>query len=72
MWQVYIVSYIVMWPQLLVGVAILCADNQASVDMILLVVYENNFLRRTNISPVQSRQFSNDSMDASVVIQISN
>lgn len=34
------------------GVAILCADNQAGVDMILPMVYEGTILRRTNITVI--------------------
>jgi hypothetical protein len=34
------------------GVAILCADNQAGVNMILPMVYEDNVLRRTNITVI--------------------
>lgn len=43
------------------GVAILCADNQAGVDMILPMVYEDSVLRRTNITVImiQSKNNSN-------------
>ena len=41
------------------GVAILCAGNQASVDMILPMVYESTILRRTNITVIMIQSQNN-------------
>jgi hypothetical protein len=41
------------------GVAILCADNQAGVDMILLVVYKDKDLKRTNMTVIMIQSKNN-------------
>jgi len=41
------------------GVAILCADNQAGVDMILPVVYKDRVLRRTNMTVIMIQSKNN-------------
>lgn len=41
------------------GVAILCADNQAGVDMILPMVYNDNKLKRTNITVIMIQSKNN-------------
>jgi hypothetical protein len=41
------------------GVAILCADNQAGVDMVLPMVYEDKILKRTNITVIMKQSKNN-------------
>jgi hypothetical protein len=41
------------------GAAILCADNQAGVDMILPLVYEHKDLKRTNMTVVMIQSKNN-------------